>query len=200
MHYCELLRGVNAYASDNQNQANAFHIQLYPEETFYLDVLESTQPIITRAVNFLRRWNRRVHIDENQLLNVYGNVPNDVLNWNLEDLTLWENRTQITQIFSEFIDAVRYTGSSKALHILNPRFFMMWDDAIRRGYGCCENEEGYFDFLLRSQREIQEVISTYTNDYPANGEISQRIYAGRVKSILKLLDEYNFAKYRRRWI
>jgi hypothetical protein len=200
MHYTELLRGVNALASNNQNQGNGFPIQLYPEETFYLDALENAQPITNRAVNLLRRWNRRVHINEEQLQIAYGNVPNDVLNWNLEDLSLWEHKIQIIERFSEFIVAVRYTGASKALHILNPRFFMMWDGAIRRGYGCCENEEGYFNFLLRSQREIQEVISTYTNDYSANGEISQRIYAGRVKSILRLLDEYNFARYRRQWI
>lgn len=200
MHYTELLRGVNALASNNQNRANAFPIQLYPEETFYLDALENAQPITIRAVNLLRQWNRRVHINEEQLQIAYGNVPNDVLNWNLEDSALWENRIQIIQRFSEFIDAVRYTGASKALHILNPRFFMMWDRNIRMGYGCLENGEGYFNFLLRSQREIQEVIATYTNDYPSNGEVSHRIYAGRVKSILRLLDEYNFARYTRQWI
>jgi len=200
MHYTELLRGVNALASNNQNQANAFPVQLYPEETCYLDALENAQPVTKRAVNLLRLWNRRVHINEKQLKIAYKNVPDDVLNWNLEDLPLWEHKIQIIQRFSEFIDAVRYTGASKALHILNPRFFMMWDYAIRRGYGCCENGEGYFNFFLRSQREIQEVIETYTNDYPANEEISQRIYAGRVKSVLRLLDEYNVAKYRERWI
>lgn len=201
MHYTELLRGVNAYASDNQNQGNAFPKQLYPEEAFYFEALDNPRPITTdRLVTFLKKLNPRVHIDERQLQTAYKNVPKDVLSWNLEDSALWENKRQITQLFSRFAAAVKYTGAAKALHILNPRFFMMWDVKIRCGYGCYCEAEGYFNFLWRSQREIQEIRRTYTADYPGNQEISQRIYAGQVKSILKLLDEYNFARYTRRWI
>jgi len=200
MHYRELLRGVNAYASKNQNQPNAFPIELYPEETFYLNALENNQPITIRAVNFLRRWNRRVRINNKQLQIAYQDIPEDILDWTLQDLHLWENRIQITNIFTNSIATVRYTGASKALHILNPKSFMMWDDRIRRGYGCCENGEGYFNFLLRSQKEIREIIRTYTNDYPGNRRISQRIYAGGVKTIVKLLDEYNYVKHTKEWI
>ena len=200
MHYTELLKGVNAYASDNQNQAGTFPRKLYPEEAFYFEVLDNTKPLTMRAITFLKKWNRRVKINNDKLQTVCQKVPTVVLNWSLQYLPLWDHKSQIIEIFCEFIPAVKYTGTSKALHILNPGFFMMWDDKIRYGYGCSENEEGYFNFLIRTQKEIQEVIQTYTKDYPINGEISQLIYSGRVKSIVKLLDEYNFAKYTKGWI
>ena len=76
---------------------------------------------------------------------------------------------------------------------------MMWDEDIRDRWGCSGNGEGYFNFLSRSQREIQEVLQTYTKEQDTTEEISQRIYTGRKKTIVKLLDEYNWAKWQE-WI
>jgi len=209
MHYRELLRGVNAYATDGKNSTNAFPAQLYEEELItnnssYFDFLAGDRPFVDRVVEFLKLWNipeSRFHPPNRQRIQtVYNNIPHDALGWVLQDLSLWEHKGEIIQIFYDFIDAVKYTGASKALHIFNPKFFMMWDYNIRYGYGCAENEEGYFNFLYRSQKEIKEIILTYANDYPSGPEISQQIYRGKSKSILKLLDEYNIAKYTKGWI
>lgn len=205
MYYTELLRGVNAFASQGSYTGNNFPLTPHQERdmdgSFYLDIIDNirnaggnTQTIITNIVRFLRRWNRRVPINNSQLGTAISNIPQNFSNVHLQNFSLWQYKNQITQIFSQFAVAVKYTGASKVLHILNPDFFMMWDDKIRCGYGCYKNDEGYFNFLLRSQLEIQEVIQTY-NQSSYKGQISQYIYQGRPRSILKLMDEYNFARY-----
>lgn len=200
MHYTELLRGVNAYASEGENTQPAFPTIPYPEGEFYFGILIGDQPLVDKVVKFLKKWNRRVKIDYSLLESACSYVPQDVMKWNLLDLPLWEYKEIIVEIFSRFVEAVKYTGAAKALHISNPELFIMWDVKIREGYGCYQNGEGYFNFLLRSQREIQEVIQTYTKEHGRAKEITQRVYGGPPKTLLKLLDEYNWAKYRKEWI
>lgn len=202
MHYAELLKGVNAYASDGKNSENAFPIVLHDEESIrersYFELVvdgRPTEKLVEDIRYFLREWNRRVPVDVEKLKEAVEQLPDYVKKWNLEKLDLWKYHEEITKIFQTFINTGKkrnnYTGASKTLHILNPRFFAMWDSEIRSGYGCCENEESYFNFLLRCQKEIL----TYECDYPLGPEISQRIYKGFPKSVVKLLDEYNIWKY-----
>ncbi|MFZ3060535.1 MAG: hypothetical protein WA102_12470 [Candidatus Methanoperedens sp.] len=211
MHYKELLKGVNAYASDDKNSENAFPIILHDEEKIrersYLELVaygRPTEKLVEDIRYFLREWNRRVPVDVEKLKEAIEQVPDYVKKWDIEKMDLWEYHEEITKIFQTFINTGKnrnnYTGASKTLHIFNPRFFAMWDSYIRDGYGCCENEEGYFNFLLRCQKEIEEIILTYDCDFPAGPEISQRIYYGHSKSIVKLLDEYNIAKYTNKWL
>lgn len=210
MHYTELLRGVNAYASDNENSENAFRTELYEMEKINGDRLYSELVADENIKYLLSKWNQRVPVDEIKLRKAVEQVTNKVKTWNLVKMNLWEYHKEIIEIFRIFVNTAKpdkngkqkknYTGASKALHILNPKFFVMWDYKIRDGYGCCENEEGYFNFLLRCQKKIEKIISTYESDYPSGQEISQRIYEGPPKSIVKLLDEYNIAKYTKEWL
>jgi hypothetical protein len=215
MHYTELLRGVNAYATNNKNDKNnerRFPVERYEEEKirdiFYSELIEYKGiPLEKAIIHVLSAWNQRVPVDEMKLNEAVRNVPDTIKKWDIVKIDLWKNHSEITKIFKNFINTAKpnengrnrknYTGASKALHIINPRFFIMWDEAIRDRYGCRENEEGYFNFLLRCQKEIEEIISTYERDYQ---EIAERIYEGPPKSIVKLLDEYNIAKYTNTWI
>ncbi|MFZ0033413.1 MAG: hypothetical protein WAK60_00300 [Sedimentisphaerales bacterium] len=207
MHYTELLRGVNSYASGNDSQANTFPNIHYVEEKIgdrsYSELIanKGTPPTLlpSNIEYLLSKWNWRVPINKKELKKAVEQVSDNVRTWDLAEMNLWEYHGEINRIFLHFINTglskKNYTGASKTLHCLNPRFFMMWDMEIRYGYGCCESEEGYFNFLLRCQKEIKEIISTYVHDYPSCPEISRRIYKGLPKSLLKLLDEYNIEKY-----
>jgi hypothetical protein len=209
LHYSELLRGINAYQTQGEEIAATFPDVPYaddPGDLRYLDVTDAIKSaagdsqIITRAaLPFLKRWVRRVGFDEAQLLKAYRTVPLDLLTWRLRDISLWSSKEAIVHAFSQLAETVKYTGASKALHVLNPEFFMMWDEKIRHGYGCYKNGEGYFNFLLRSQWEVYEIIETYSKEHGPE-PISLQIYQGHPRSELKLLDEYNFAKYTKKWI
>jgi hypothetical protein len=77
---------------------------------------------------------------------------------------------------------------AKALHLLAPGFFPLWDKKIAQEY-CCDYStrpaEKYVAFVKKSQcmaRRLQSV------DLPAG------------KTLLKLIDEYNYAKYTKGWV
>lgn len=189
MDYRELLAGVNAYAKEGEGRRiEEFPKVLYCKETKYFEALDGNVPISERVRLIVNKWGKcRVSINYKRLkkaLKVFETDYRPFMGLKLNEISLWECHDQIVDIFCNFAEVVKYTGASKLLHILNPQFFMMWDDAIRSRYGCSKKGEGYFNFLYRSQREIQEVLQTYRTEHNATKEISQRIYSGQTKSIL----------------
>lgn len=216
MHYRKLLAGVNAYYHGKKIKMKVFPKKPYEEERIksrlYSELVadnRSRNKLVDDIKHLLDAWNPRVPMDKRKLQLAVKKVPDKVKKWDLMGMNLWSYHEEITKTYRIFLDTAKprkgkpinnYTGASKALHVLNPNFFMMWDENIRCGYGCCECEEGYFNFLLRSKKEIKEIISTYNRDYQTGQKISQLIYKGPPKSILKLLDEYNIAEYTKGWI
>ncbi|GAI70151.1 unnamed protein product, partial [marine sediment metagenome] len=79
---------------------------------------------------------------------------------------------------------------SKCLHLLAPNFFPLWDRKIAQEYKCGyvkrPNEQYYF--FCEKAKHISAIIKDY-KECKRSG-----------KSILKLLDEYNYAKYTKGWI
>lgn len=74
---------------------------------------------------------------------------------------------------------------SKALHLLAPSFFPLWDAAIARGYSCYYSRDPaakYLRFMGFSKQIVTELRSTITP-----------LLDG--KTPLKVLDEYNYSKY-----
>ena len=102
-------------------------------------------------------------------------------------------------LFEEFLKALQIAsgkkagtrtpvGVAKALHLLAPCFFPVWDYKIAKAYKCsytCEPAAKYFRFC-KVMQELAQGVSKYAPD-------SRR-------SILKLVDEYNYAKYTQEWI
>jgi len=77
---------------------------------------------------------------------------------------------------------------AKALHLLSPKFFPLWDDKIAKAYNCYYNEnpaEKYVSFC-----KITKAI----------GEIVKNYIIRSDKTLIKLTDEYNYSKYTQRWI
>jgi len=77
---------------------------------------------------------------------------------------------------------------AKALHLLAPNFFPLWDDKIARAYGCYYNdrpEEKYVSFCKITKAMVDEL---------------KRCINRPDKTIIKLIDEYNYSKYAKKWI
>jgi hypothetical protein len=77
---------------------------------------------------------------------------------------------------------------AKALHLLAPHFFPLWDRKIAEGYGCTyatNPAKQYMAFVGISQSIAQSLLSVC-------------LPPGR--TLLKLIDEYNYAKYTRGWV
>ncbi len=113
----------------------------------------------------------------------------------------------VKEFFDDFLRAtsckVRKTGdieqspvsAAKALHMLAPNFFPIWDNAIARGYSCYWNNSSlkgadrYWEFMLKIKR-IGEGLSGHYDD----------IRAISPESILKLIDEYNYSRFTKNWL
>ena len=79
-------------------------------------------------------------------------------------------------------------AAAKTLHLLAPKFFPIWDDKIAKAYQCYYSvspSEKYFSFC-GLMKELAESVQAFV---------------GRTdKSLLKLIDQYNYSKYTKKWI
>jgi hypothetical protein len=111
---------------------------------------------------------------------------------------------EISRLFGEFLSSLGAkkdgvvtrrspVAVSKALHLLAPAYFPLWDSEIAKAYGCSYGtsaDKKYIRFL-RIQRDI--LARLHLNA----GEIES---LGADKTRLKLLDEYNYSKFTKNWI
>jgi len=109
------------------------------------------------------------------------------------------DKKDITNLFKEFLEALQIDSGkmqgraspvavSKALHILAPDFFPIWDQKIAKAYGYNyykSSENKYFSFC-----KIIKNVADKVEDYVVHSE----------KTLVKLIDEYNFSKYAGGWI
>jgi len=105
----------------------------------------------------------------------------------------------IRDLFNQFLDSLKINSGkvkgrkspvavAKALHLLAPNFFPLWDDKIARAYGCYYSispAEKYISFC-----KIMKEIADKVKDYILKLD----------KAIIKLIDEYNYSKYSKGWI
>ena len=112
---------------------------------------------------------------------------------------LESDEKNITDLFKKFLKALQIDSGkiqgrtspvavSKALHILAPDFFPIWDQKIAKAYGYNyykNPEKQYFSFCRFIKNVAGEV-----EDYAVHSD----------KTLVKLIDEYNFSKYTGGWI
>lgn len=110
-----------------------------------------------------------------------------------------EDETKIKNLFNKMLECLKIVGgkkdrtkspvaASKALHLLAPAFFPLWDDKIARAYGCYyhfEAAEKYVSFCKK-----MKTISAAAKQYVDRTD----------KTLAKLIDQYNYAKFTKNWI
>ena len=80
-------------------------------------------------------------------------------------------------------------GTAKALHLLAPGLFPLWDRDIAKAYGLALGEAGsngkrYWRFMLIAKQQCLEL----SRQEPS------------CKNPLKSIDEYNYCKYTKGWL
>jgi len=98
-------------------------------------------------------------------------------------------RESICSVFNDFEIVLGPVGAAKALHLLAPRFFPLWDRAIANAYGCPlgpvkSNAIRFWAFMLKIEGRCR------------------RLSGGgfRRQEVLKAIDEYNYCKYTKGWL
>jgi hypothetical protein len=111
-----------------------------------------------------------------------------------------EDEPIIKQLLIDFLDALRIkegkkkgykspVAVAKALHLLAPGFLPLWDKEIAKAYGCpyeSDPDRKYVAFAYMMQALARQLQMHMPSD------------CGR--TFLKLIDEYNYAKYTKGWI
>jgi hypothetical protein len=114
---------------------------------------------------------------------------------NILDLHKTDMRT-IRRLFTQFLNALAISAgakkgirspvaAAKALHLMAPQFFPLWDDKIARAYKCYYSitpAEKYLKFMEKTLAFAKAVGKRHAR-------------ATSAKSLVKLIDEYNYAKY-----
>lgn len=99
-----------------------------------------------------------------------------------------EDEEEIGIVFASFADVLGPVGTAKALHLLAPFFFPLWDDAIAHAYHLGQprpqkNAQRYIHFMRITQSQVREL-----GGVPGVG-----------RNPLKALDEFNYCRYSRGW-
>ena len=107
----------------------------------------------------------------------------------------------IRYLFQQFLAALQIcegkkagtkspVGVSKALHLLARAFFPLWDAQIARAYDChyaYKPTDKYLMFVGK-MKQMAEELQHGVDSQPTG------------KTLLKLIDEYNYARYTKGWV
>lgn len=146
----------------------------------------------------LQTWNKAyyqyhrfdsTHFDDIEtLLLTHRTALDGYRNKSIDDVGDCEKEA-VVKLFQAFETKLGPVGAAKALHLLAPKLFPLWDRAIAQAYGlglgrAGSNGERYWLFLLISQ---QQYLDLRREDH--SGEVE-----------LKSIDEYNYCKYTKKWL
>lgn len=187
-------------------EAHNIFIKREPRALFYkvarelvdLALSKKTSISISEALGvLLQTWNKAFYrytlFDEDHLRDIENllNANNEKLmeyrERNLNDLSDDEEPI-IKEIFESFEKVTGPVGAAKALHLLAPEFFPLWDRTIAKAYniplrGKGTNKDQYFKFMKITKQQCNRINA---KDLEHN--------------TLKLLDEFNYCKFTKKWI
>jgi hypothetical protein len=89
-------------------------------------------------------------------------------------------------LFTEFERVLGPVGAAKALHLLAPNFFPLWDRAIAHAYHATLGKVGTNGKRYATFMEIARCQYVVLND--------------KCTATLKLIDEYNYCKFTTHWL
>lgn len=179
-----------------------------PYERWYTEAIHDPTPQAIK--NLLTRWGRmRMSFNVSSIQESIDSARDFLIS--LEPLAfelapLNQIRKAIMSTFQVILDGTKSkVATSKALHVLAPNLFVMWDNTIRAACGCGNLSgtwsEIYFVFLMRVQRRLEEALESYSKAHKLESikeaayYLKQDLYIKGQKSLTKIVDEYNFMKY-----
>jgi hypothetical protein len=225
LKYNQLVSGSKAFVENERRDA------MYKVSTYLINQFWGKPEDITDALGvLLLTWN--------QALYRYGSFSSDslenCLTKNMKEIEGYRQRdifsysasdnVSIVKLFNELLEALKTEDKgrkspvavAKALHLLAPNFFPLWDVKIaEEGYNCLwgasfEGSDMYLILIQKTQQQIDEIIQSYTGlsglDLNEKKDTLKEICANCSsnlpfkKSIIKIIDEYNYAKFTKKWI
>ena len=193
----EFLRGCAEYERHEGRDS------MYKVATFLVKCFWGKPEDMADALGVLiLTWNQALYRydppDFDELSKCIADNMNKINHFRQREITTFSasDETSTQELFERFLDALKTKKSSrkspvavaKALHLLAPAFFPLWDKKIAKAYGCDYSKEPAQKYVIFCTiiREIANGVKGYVGDSP--------------KTLVKLIDEYNYSKYTKKWI
>jgi len=149
----------------------------------------------------IRGWNRfYANFDFDSLVNCIENKLSTLEIFRNRDIqTLSEADAQEMEVlFNAFLDALQRrpdlrkspVSVAKALSVLEPNFFPLWDSWIAYAYGCWYFSDTAAPRYILFCKKMKSMAERLTICVPSPDD----------RPLLKRIDEYNFAKYTAHWL
>jgi len=207
----DFIRKVQAYQGSVYALEDSYR-QILNRLDIWGNLAEIDDSRTTCILEFLNRWKCRLSYDcISSLAGTLREASESLLkfkSYRLEEVSfdsLVDHLDDIKNVFRRIASVragaktVGATATSKILHLVNPRLFMMSDRNIRHGYGYSDNEVGYARFMRHMKSFADALIREYSlmRNIPMNSVFPSLVSEckSRATTIPKLLDEYNWAKF-----
>jgi hypothetical protein len=223
MHYGDLLRAADLFMKDPNGYDLAYQRARRNVDWRHFDRL-SKDDTIGKAIRFLNEWAcrldstdfseiaegmRQAFSEVSPLIALIENETIEDINFRTKKIIRgkeYDHFEIIRSIFAEFCGIgyrFRWVATSKTLHQILPKLFVMWDNPISQKLGMDLTTSSYVhDFLPRMQKEANEAIETCMEDQGCGRNVAVRTIleqcralCGYEKTLAKLVDEYNWIKY-----
>lgn len=145
---------------------------------------------------------------------------------NIRQLNLADPEVKkIDELFTSFLDSTSGrngkftrkspTAVSKVLNLLAPKYFPLWDEAISKEYDCWWEYPDfgiieYIKFMKLTQSQCVDIVTEYSKVHAISDfdVAEQRLIQECIsisgtnydRNLLKIIDEYNYAKYTKQWL
>jgi hypothetical protein len=135
-----------------------------------------------------RRFNSQHFLDIENLLNSNQQCLLEYRNRSIDSFVA-EDEYTVQEVFQDFEKVLGPVGAAKALHLLAPQFFPIWDRTIAETYNLPLGQAGtngkrYYLFMKIAREQVQSIGGA----------------SALGRNPLKAIDEYNYCKYTKRWI
>lgn len=197
-------KGIEKY---NENKKLEFYncavfiVDCYWSSSEYTDILEIAFALQKFLLTSDTRFYGKGSFDLDKLKTCIAKNIKCIGNFRNRDISSLSDsdKEKIEALFNDFVEALSVelkngkvnrgtAAAAKALHVFAPQFFPMWNRKIAIAYGCRyrnDPAEKYFSFCKLTKEVAEEV-----KEYKIESD----------KTILKLIYEYNYAKYTKEWI
>ncbi len=202
----EFIDGIEKFR-ENESRDAIYRLARFIVEEFW----KNEETMSDGLAAFLLIWNNSFYrfgrFNFGNLQETISKNKNRIENFKKKNISDFSKKDakDIKELFNQFLEALQITTNkqnkmygrkspvavAKTLHILAPDFFPLWDKEIAKAYKVnYQNNpaDKYIEFMDKMKKLANKV-----KDYDELKKYSD-------KSLLKLIDEYNYAKFTKKWI
>jgi hypothetical protein len=219
MNYRELLKGCEAYVKNEPRDA-MYKVATQILAQFWGEPSEMADGLGVLLLTWNQAFYRYGAFDFGRLeecIRKWWTQIQDFRNRKIQSFSE-EDIDVIKKLFTDFLFSLRKKDGAmspvavaKALHLLAPHFFPLWDDEISKAYRCYwydpnRSPDKYIEFMKRIKSNVDMILQSYIEEQRVDDNVAEnsilKLHPNPKPylTILKLIDEYNYSKYSKGWI